>query len=264
MLGEYAILQNGRALLLAHGPNFDVTTGNEAGNKPAFHPESAAGKASRLLHINLSTLKFRDPHQGKGGFGGSGAEFLSVLAAKKNNPGNEAFAWEAWDLYKKLGCSGSGADLLAQGSTKSAALLSVDLNQRKLGLFPLGKLGIQATLFHTGRKLPTHVHLEEKSTLNVETLTQIADRGIMGCSEGKTAIFLESVRAYGKELARLDLVAGHSAAALKSLDRIKEVLAAKGCGAMGSDVLLVCSAKKIDLSDWSEYHSLVEVASLPI
>ncbi|MGZ3693911.1 MAG: hypothetical protein ACXWQO_06895 [Bdellovibrionota bacterium] len=266
LLGEYAVLREGSALMLAHDPCFKSELCAEPLAKPAFVEACAAGKAAALLGVDLSHLKFQDPHEGKGGFGGSGAEFLSVLAAKWNAAPGATFAWEAWDLYRRLGCTGSGADVLTQASTAPGNLVHLNIPARKLEFFNAGRLGLQLTLFHTGHKLPTHQHLKEAYAIATHTLATLVEKGVDAYRSGNREGFLAAIKSYAQALENRQLVAQHAAEALESLSALTEALAAKGCGALGSDVLLVCTEKQPSaaLQAWAAKHSLVEVASLPI
>jgi hypothetical protein len=264
VLGEYAVLDSGRALLLAHDPAFESSFGDIQASIP-FAQLSPAGKLAAKLGVDTHGIQFRDPHHGQGGFGGSGAEFLVVLAAaEKHLELSPAFAWHAWDLYRELTASGSGADILAQASTAQPAFVALEIKKRELRAYPPGQLGLELTLFHTGKKLPTHEHLSQHGEIPYRRLDHITAAGTQALTAGKRYDFLAAIREYGAELESLGLVAEHTRFALADLP--ETVLAAKGCGALGADVILVCGERgqAPALSPWAKRHSLVEVASLPI
>ena len=50
---------------------------------------------------------------------------------------------------------------------------------------------------------------------------------------------IEAVNGYHERLLRMDLVASHSLEQIEALKTQADVLAIKGCGAMGADVLLL-------------------------
>ena len=265
LLGEYAVLQGSSALLLGHGPHFTATHEPSAATDAPFHPESPAGL---WLKSNPTAAKIRlqDPHEARGGYGGSGAEFLAAWSFEKNIPALDLpraiFAWSAWEDSR--GGGGSGADILVQAfgvNRLEPFFLEVDLLGRSLKeIYPLRNQGL-ITLFHTGRKLATH---EQKTPANLplEEMEDMVLRAGSWLEKGLFEGFAREVQAYGEMLATLGLVAPHTAQALKSLAGKDEVFA-KGCGAMGADVILVVH-RGADLEGWARENSLAETGTYPI
>ncbi|MGZ3651866.1 MAG: hypothetical protein ACXWSC_11795, partial [Bdellovibrionota bacterium] len=221
LLGEYAILQGSNALLLGHGPYFSCS--HEAGAAEApFHPESPAGVWLKANPVE-ARLRLQDPHEGRGGYGGSGAEFLCAWSFEKNVPSPEhpraIFAWSAWEDSRALPGSGSGADILVQAfgvNRPEPFFLEVDLVGRSLKeIYPMRSQG-QLSLFHTGRKVATH---EQKTppTLPVEELEDIVIRAGSWLEKGLFDGFAREVAAYGEKMASLGLVAPHTLQALAKL-----------------------------------------------
>ncbi len=240
ILGEYGVLVGGPALVLCHGPYFETTSGTSS-----FHPKSPAGLAAQKL--GRSPPGFVDPHGGRGGFGGSGAEFLSVLG---KNSFSEQESWQAWELYRSLQAQGSGIDVLAQayGTGKDPVLLHIDQKSKTIQAVK-SHLGLTLWLHATGQKIPTHAHLE---SLNLESLTElalVAQEGILALEQNDKKRFLRSLNSFRETQEKLGLVAESTKDAAQNAQR-NGVEAVKGCGALGADVLL--STGKID--------SLVEVA----
>jgi hypothetical protein len=136
VLGEYLVLQGGPALVLCHPPYFEAERGSS--DRP-LASQSPAGQLAKKTGFDLSTLAFRDPHQGRGGFGGSGAEFLAVWAYHQGKTSfQEKDCWQAREDYRAL-ASGSGVDVLTQafGTGEEALLVGVDLAAKKLKNQPL-------------------------------------------------------------------------------------------------------------------------------
>ncbi len=269
LLGEYAVLQGGRALLLGHPPLFRCSIEDGASASP-FHAESPAGRWL-ASHPAASRLTFDDPHKGKGGFGGSGAEFLCAWAAsleaeppRPQDP-HAIFAWNAWEDFRTLGGTGSGADILTQAfgvNREAPFFLHVDLAGRSLSeLFPPRNCG-ELSLFHTGKKLATH---EQKAppSLPMAELEALTEGAREQLESGLFRSFAESLSAYGEKLAALGLLAPHAAQALSGLKGVPQVLGAKGCGAMGADVLVVAH-QGADLGPWAAQNSLESILTLPV
>lgn len=265
LLGEYAILEQGRALLLAHGPAFREAA---AGEGRAPHPESPAGRWLRANGRDPESARIADPHGGAGGFGASGAEFLLAFAQGAARPADPAaFAWSAYDAYRAHEGSGSGADVITQAfaAGRAPALVEISLRERALRYHPLGALGAELRLFHTGRKLDTHTHLTTARAATPSTLATLTAAGLAAYSRGDLAAFATTILEFRRALKSASLLAPHAAAALGAVDAVPGVLAAKGCGAMGNDVLLVLVKDgSVELAAWAEAHRLRGITALPI
>lgn len=270
LLGEYSVLKGGDALVLAHGPHFSANIRSIPNESKAFHEESPAGRLASLHGIDTRLLDFQDPHQGRGGFGGSGAEFLSVCKMLKDCPNDPtAFAWFARNQYIQLKLPGSGADLLTQAflaNSPFSGLVHINLKDQSLRKIPLRSLQVELHLFHTGKKLATHSHLSEKKEPPYSALASLTQAALEAFEKKESGRLIRSISEYGETLKFAGLLAPHSRLALEDPALcVPNVLSAKGCGAMGSDVLLV--ATKIggaDLTPWRNAHSLVEVMSITI
>lgn len=266
LVGEYAVLEGGEAVLLGHGPQFHAEISAGTASSP-FHPESPAGRWLQE-HPFEGTIRFQDPHRGQGGFGGSGAEFLSAWAAERALPTSEeerhAFAWAAWEASRAF--PGSGADILTQAYGMNAEehfLLRIDIPARQLEPLPL-RGGGTISLFHTGKKLDTHGALRSRPPLPLARLQEICLRAAEATRAGNFEWLAGEINAYGKALSSLGLLAPHSAETLEKLKGMKGVLAAKGCGAMGADVLLVAHEPNAKLLGWALENSLAHSGSFPV
>ena len=207
LVGEYAVLTGGPALLLATPPCFSWD--NEG---------------------------FYDPYDGIGGFGASGAEF--VIGAKRQGMVDP---WKVLASYKESGLSGSGADIMCQwvgGLTYFCAREKII--QKLQWLFDDLYIG----LIHTGYKLNTHEHLEKLNQSNFESLEKIVENCYASIKNKDKLLFIKSILDYANNLDKLSLVADNTKKLLDKLSINKTILAAKGCGAMGADVILVVIAKQ--------------------
>jgi hypothetical protein len=78
-------------------------------------------------------------------------------------------------------------------------------------------------------------------------------------------LFSSAVQSFGDGLAALGLLAPASLPALAEARALPGVLAAKGCGAMGADVLLLLQEAGAPPPEaWREQHSLAEALCLGI
>lgn len=260
VVGEYAVLHAPvEALLLCHSPHFHSTFTPGPAKNP-FHPMSPAGK---WLAQNPAPgeITFSDPHQGAGGFGGSGAEFLSAWMATRfdSKIDRATLAWAAWESASAF--PGSGADILVQawGMNREDAFLT-QVNLRRHTIKNKGPVrGGKLALFHTGKKFETHAQVLD-FPLPLEELCQIAQRAADSKDFPSLA---REIQLYGDALAGAGLLAPHSAEALNNLKGTAKVLASKGCGAMGADVLLVAH-QGANLSSWAQANSLVPIGSFQV
>ncbi len=213
--GEYAAIDGGPAILLATPPYFA-----------------------------LEDSDFIDPYHGAGGFGASGARV--VLGLKKMG---YVDPWQVWASYQQSGWGGSGADVVAQwmgGITFFHAEKKIIENI----IWPFENLFI--ALIHTGNKVQTHKHLQELSRhhresgdpANFKSLGSIVLQTYQALKRADQPSFLKTIQDYVIELDKLNLVCDHTKEILSKMKKRPYILAAKGCGALGADVILTVVEKK--------------------
>jgi mevalonate kinase len=262
LAGEYLALKGGPALLFASNPRFELrvsplaktnSAGNAEGIVVGIHAESPAGQLVRDNQdfFKNYTLEFIDPHNGRGGWGASTAQFLTVFVMNEWRESVEMETLKSLSISRLLesywryawngqGTRPSGADLVAQ--YKGA----LTLFERRSGLISVYKwpfADIEFALIPTGRKLATHEHLRGLNDFDeagIESAVRVLQQGLQS---SESATFVEGIQAAGKALAQLGFVAEHTVQLLGALKAIPGVLAAKGCGALGADVLFVIYQK---------------------
>jgi mevalonate kinase len=183
-----------------------------------------------------------DPYHGRGGLGASSAQFLSLYRARQimlNLPESAAdlleqywcFAWSG------KGFRPSGYDVLAQSSGRCVVIEGGGVPTKSVA-WPFPTLGF--LLLHTGQKLATHTHLQTLSDISaMKALVSLAAQACVAFETYDSALFIEKVNAYHAHLLHLGLVAPYTEHCINALIEREDVLAAKGCGAMGADVLLI-------------------------
>lgn len=247
LAGEYSVLAGGRGLLLATPPRFRLIAekkddGSEATPPDFFHPESPAGvwyRQSRIIYRDYE-LKFEDPHQGLGGFGGSGAEFTLLHALGtwiQTGGGRLSTSEELLNDFAVCDRSGaSGADV----ATQSAGGVTVYDRARKRAVardwpFP----AVDGIIVRTGHKLNTHEHLRTLSENQITAIKTASEAVVDAFEEPDPSRFVETVRLLQDELIHQKLQADFTQKLIRRLSAGPGVLAAKGCGAMGADTLLL-------------------------
>lgn len=254
IIGEYLATQGGTAMIAATLPRFElhVETRNDSKAQGIWKGIAATSPAGRLLERHAEELgqfdiTFSDPHNGQGGLGASSAQYALLLYMWlmfcKNKKGKDiprlAFAYlEEYlvDAWSGEGMRPSGADMLAQISG-GIAIVSTSTQTIYSLEWPFSNLDF--TLFRTGRKIATHEHLKTVGIIPKGILQEIADVTVKGLQEKSESLFLAGVKSYGETLAQFGLLSAQSANTIKTIYTWPEVLATKGCGAMGDDIILI-------------------------
>jgi mevalonate kinase len=249
LVGEYIAISGGPAIVLTTAPCFEVTLSDALGATD-IHEESPAGKLwGNAGH--QAQLVWSDPYQGLGGMGASSAQFLGAYLADAYLQ-NQSINLEAMlAAYIAVAWSGEGArpsgyDVLAQASHE-CVLIHRQKMQYASHTWPFSD--IDFLLVHTGQKLATHHYLKGMCLPDVmESLTLVSLSAMAAFQRGDSVQLVDAVNAYHESLSRMNLVASHTLAMMQRLSDVDGVLAMKGCGAMGADVLLlIVSSDKLHL-----------------
>lgn len=245
LLGEYAALNEGRAILLTTEPCFTVTLTQTPGLH-GIHPDSPAGIWWSASGFNEFGLSWLDPYHGLGGMGASSAQFLGAFLATSHLTKHPFSQNELLQAYWKCAWSGqghrpSGYDLIAQ-SLSDCVLIHRQENQYKTKPWPFKHLSF--LLVHTRTKLATHSHLQSATIKDTNLLNTIAEKAFQSFEQRNDLVFIDAINAYHKALLDLNLVHENTQHLIKELSQQHELLAAKGCGAMGADVILLVMQKE--------------------
>jgi len=242
-LGEYAAVAGASAMVVTTTPCFSLTliTAN-GGELSGLHPSSPAGKWWLSQNISEYGLSWHDPYQGCGGLGASSAAFLGAYLATcqvlKQTPNRETLLEAYYSCaWQQQGLRPSGYDLIAQ-SQQGCVFLNRQNEAMACYNWPFADLAF--ILVHTGHKLATHQHLQAASLpKNIAELSQIVDDAKLAFDNEDSELIIKAVNAYQKQLAIAGLTTLESMKTIQKLQKSSEVLAVKGCGALGSDVLLL-------------------------
>lgn len=264
LIGEYVALLGGPNLIFCQKPYFKATVFDKAKNpnkKCILHPESPAGLYLRKHQLPFGLI-MDNPFSPPGGLGASTAEFLAIYLAHLDKNNNELQIESLKKDYLALfeNHKPSGADLVAQ-SQKGLVIQQKNKPPQSLTTWPFENLGL--FLIHTQKKLATHLHLK---ALNLQKdfnrLAKISQKTIDAVLEKDESTFINSINAAATELAHLELVASHSKDILNLLNKEPAILAAKGCGAMGADVIALFyeQNKKGAILDFFKSHQITPIA----
>lgn len=238
LCGEYGVLEGGKALVLSHEPRFQlfVTEATSPQDFPRWlHPESPSGlyyKQNRHFFESYE-LKFEDPHQGAGGFGASGAQFLTLFSVKNK----DASLAEVISAFKSLDASdSSGSDLISQSLGGLCLVNSAEPGDSQSLDWPFPDLEI--FIRPTGVKLNTFEHLKNIDRSGLEELKAISQEVIASVVHKDLQSVVGKLEAFKRQLEGMNLVASHSLNLLEELKNCPGLVFSKACGAFGSDTLL--------------------------
>ena len=269
LMGEYAVLDDAPAVLVNTAPRFEFQVNFRPLKtcRHPFHKKSLAAlwiEKNKELFSNIS-IQVKDPHQGRGGFGLSSAEFNCAylmgfkMRLKKENvqekrhlPAVSSDPLAAANMFqdiqlldlrrayrslsKEQGTAPSGADILSQWVGGLCLFDPRPFSVRSL-TWPFWNLSF--VLIRTGRSLQTWKYLKSFKRKSFPLLKKWAYQAFQAIEEFQAEKFIKAVNMYSQILDQNNLTAPASKTLLKKFSECKEILAAKGCGAMGAEVIVV-------------------------
>ncbi len=247
MMGEYAILQQHPAIGIATPPLFAcVLDANKVNPSADFHPQSPAGRYLARCPARCAA-QCLNPHQ-LGGLGQSSAAFLTAWLAH-HHPNMHGDFNAIMDAFH---ASVDGTPYRPSGMDVATQLLGevtlFDGQTFQSMSWPFKDVGIG--LWHTGITLPTHDHLKTLRDVPNE-LGVLAKASLSAFCQHHAPAFIETIKDYQMTLHAAGLQADHIEPLLNHLQKHPNILACKGCGAMGSDVVLA-------LFDWHAKDDILQ------
>lgn len=221
-------------------------------------------------------LHFYDPHESKGGFGRSSAEYLLYYlfyqVLKKiffEHNGNintvsdslfgklfedcvktEKKELNFWKTFIKLKTQGSGYDLIGQFF---GSLTIFDGEHSKTIQWPFDEMSF--VVIKTGHKVITYQHLQDMlgfCTQGIEVLKPFVSKVVEGLETKNWSSFCEGIDGFYYQLVQEGLVTEKSEHMVKYIRQCSKVQAVKSCGALGADTILVFY-KKNDIKEVHEW-----------
>ncbi len=249
LLGEYAAVAGEAAILVTTTPCFELALIQEK-ELSGIHPQSPAGRYWTEQGVTEQGLVWHDPYQGRGGLGASSAQFIGCYLASCQLQNQPASAQDMLDKYyhyawNREGLKPSGYDVIAQSQQ---GCVYIDRKQGELQTLPWPFKDIGFLLLHTGTKLATHQHLQ-KATLppDIDALARLSQSAKTALQQADSEQFIDAINQYRQQLAGFNLIAEHSERLISELINDQRILALKGCGALGADVILIlCRIDALD------------------
>ena len=254
LAGEYLALVGGPAFVLCTGPRFQLEVLETPSNQSPFHPASPAGKLYSLNADRLSrvTLKWIDPYQGLGGFGASSAQFALLsgmlqLGDELWGESERVFDWhDMLSSYREIAGQDrstvppSGADLVG---AIGGGITFFERNRGLTQTFSWPFRDLEFFLFHTSEKLATHEHLKSLKIFETQKFYEAISLVLNGLRSSDSQMFVNGIQKYRDELWKQGWATEKSIKSVSTFEKLKSVRVAKGCGAMGSDVILVVGSR---------------------
>lgn len=292
LIGEYLVLDKGPGILINTAPRFQLTLKKINSLNLKLNNITPAGPVAKLIAsvapmLQGCHLDFFDPHENAGGFGASAAQYTMILIANEflqfyfhEKVSFAEFSQQTtnqWSLtnidypqivadYQGLSADipnkkiGSGADVIAQ-LTGAITYFHAAKNSVQTFAWPFADLDF--LLIHTGNKIATHQHLAQLNQLNTTEFAHITHRTYQAFQQSNAKDFIAGIQDYGQALTKAQLTHPLTQTLLAKIHALPQVLAAKGCGALGADVLLLlCAAENApQLRAWTETQSFKIIAS---
>lgn len=261
LLGEYAAVAEASAIVLTTTPCFELTLTTQE-SLSGIHPESPAGLWWQQQAHAGKGLAWHDPYAGRGGLGASSAQFLGSYWASCRLQGKPSNIEHMLDAYYQCAWSGkglrpSGYDVIAQ-SLQRAVFINKKNKLIQSYTWPFKNLSF--FLIHTGVKLATHHHLQDTTLPKpIDYLSTLVDEAQQAFETADSNLLVSCINRYHEQLRELNLVAEHSLKLINEFKEYPEVIAAKGCGALGADILLLVSSRdnattlnnKLNAKNWT-------------
>jgi len=250
LLGEYSALAEASAILLTTTPYF-VLTLTPKYELSGIHPNSPAGIWWREQNYADKGLSWHDPYANCGGLGASSAQFLGSYLASCHIQGKKPDLQNMLTAYYQSSWSGkglrpSGYDVIAQSQQ---GCVYINKQNKTIRSYTWPFQDISFFLIHTGVKLATHHHLQNiLLPTQIDSLSSLVDEARQAFEQINSIKLITAINNYHQKLTELNLVADHTLNFINKFKEHSEVLAIKGCGALGADVLLVLTSSRDTLS----------------
>lgn len=264
LIGEYAVMEGAPALLVNTRPRFQFDIQYPV--KKSFHPFHKDSPVSLLIEENkkiFSSVSIQYSQTYSHGFGLSGAEFNCVYLLKVMLEGGSVEDISCLDILEKYlsflsvrGSAPSGADIVSQWLGK-VCIFSKPSIAESLD-WPFRDLSF--ALIRTGENLQTWKHLENLKQKKFSQLKEISFVALEALRSSSESLFIQSIQDYRRALEEEELTHPSTKKILQELDSHSEVLAAKGCGAMGAEVISVFFKK--DTNFLKNYNCISGLQSL--
>ena len=267
LIGEYAVLDGGPAIILNTKPRFICQIKkNHKTSLIDIPKQSPAGQWIKKNPHDFHCVQIEWTHEShllKNGLGFSSAQFNIVYAYSfilREGHINHLKPKEIWRSYRSLNFDGfkpSGADIITQWVGGLGIFEQDPLHVETLtSYFP----DLECLILKTGESFDTHEYLKNFKMTDLSDLKKISQSAVSSIKEKKQDQFISNINEYRISLKKKDYIIKKSKSILKEIEKIKAIKAFKTCGAMGAETLIVFYDKKKD-SEVKEALSFLEIVA---
>lgn len=254
IVGEYACIEGGPALLGTIAPEFSITIerSNDCAPSSSMHEQSPAGLYLRSQEHVLKGVRliWDDPYATPIGVGSSSAQFILSVAAIAHLKGQPLpTAKSILELYWKTvgqsqGIRPSGADVVAQWVGGNILFRNKPFECRSLRPW---SSDAQFILAYTGHKAKTHEHLLKLEQAgfphayrsSLQHLDNLTLKALQAWEDADARSLGLTLNEYQSALLKAGLASAEFTAALGEIQKLSGVLGCKGSGAQGGDCVLL-------------------------
>lgn len=262
--GEYLALLDGPAILLNTKPRFEnkfeLNIEREFYVNPIENEEDPLHKywmenEDFLLDFDYD---FIDPYMGQGGFGASSAQWAAFYAFVNQYHASMGFFFDKTknenDFAKNLDFDfintflkkyrsfsenkfpPSGYDVISQWVGKVSY---IDVKNKVVKKFDWPFDDLSFVLIKSSEKIATHSHLKDLSQIPEKELRACVAKTLKAFETKNQDLLIEGINDNFKALKKVKLVAPQALESIDKISKNENVLAVKGCGALGADVFCV-------------------------
>lgn len=206
--GEYNVLLNGIGIVVATEPSFIISD-------------------SQVIH---------DPYDNTGGFGLSGAKFLSKYLNNRNL--SDITISHMLKAFKSEYPNQSGADIITQ---YLGGITTINHNDYKSIQWQFADY--ELLIFKTNSKVDTYKHLSNIPDLSTSIMNHYVRQVQEGLIHSKVQLVSNGINSFYLYLHRHGLVSETTGKLVKDIKSNCDVLAIKGCGTLCNDSIIVLCKK---------------------
>ena len=234
LIGEYAVLEGASALIVSTPPFFNFKIHTAKPSHP-FHKKSPAGRYIEKHSKIFSSIQIELMEKRPSGFGLSGAEWNVVLEIHSLFKKEDLSIHQIWEEYRTFSDSTSGADVVAQRLGGLCHFCSSPFRAETLNW---SFENLEFAFILTGESLETWKHLKDIKIKYLDSFKNISNLALKAVKEKDQTLFIQSIRDYAHELEKRNWLTQTTQTLLAQINSHSDILASKGCGALGAECVV--------------------------
>lgn len=265
LFGEYLVLNGGPALFLNSTPRFKLIIEQKDSREVECLNFGQNPAAERFIQTNpylfdYLTLNFIDPYKGLGGFGASSALYLLVAIFKRYlvssalNPFDILSEHNKFSM-EKLDHQSSGSEIISQ-LYGGITFYHKNVFIMKRIEWPFQSLSF--CLVHTDQKINTTQNFQELPQIDYPKLEYYVFKALNALLKRDADAFCKAMNRFAHQMQKSGLTSVNTNQLLEKISQNQLVLAAKGCGVLGDDVVCVLTKRsnQAEFIEWLKQQNL--------